>query len=177
MSETPPSGRSCESETGRGNVSVASRFFVNRGQTDNRWELKRHALPAFYRALSHWCIFLTNPATYGWRDNCESIPPIKIHIHDVTLTAGQRDAVQRETGELFVCSPGGITKRSKLSQIGKGNYDGQAVATEKPGGAAHGGEPLSDQRRLIGSGERGRVGLRSAGTALLRHFLTDFSPL
>lgn len=61
--------------------SFLAKYFVNRGQTCERWVLKRHALDAFYRSLSHWCIFLSNPAVYGWRDNCESIPPINIHIH------------------------------------------------------------------------------------------------
>ncbi len=57
-----------------------ARFFVNRGQTDNRWELKPHALGAFYKTLSHWAIFLTDPATYGWKDNSGTLPPIKMHI-------------------------------------------------------------------------------------------------
>ena len=39
--------------------SFLARFFVNRGQTNERWELKKHALENFYRSLSHWCIFLT----------------------------------------------------------------------------------------------------------------------
>jgi len=46
-----------------------AKFFVNRGQTGERWELKPHALRPFYSALSNCCIFLTNPATYGWKDN------------------------------------------------------------------------------------------------------------
>ena len=112
--------------------SFLARFFINRGQTDNRWELKKHAVRPFYKALSHWSIFLTNPATYGWRDNCESIPPIHVHIHDVDLTSAQHDAVYSETRTLFVDSVGGITRRSKLSQIGKGNHAGKSIATSKP---------------------------------------------
>jgi hypothetical protein len=34
--------------------SFLARFFVNRGQTSERWELKPHAIEPFYRALSHW---------------------------------------------------------------------------------------------------------------------------
>lgn len=108
-----------------------ARYFVNRGQTDNRWELKPHALAPFYRDLSDWCIFLTNPATYGWKDNCEAIPPIQIHVHDVDLTGEQRQAVYEETGTLFVQQAGGITQRSKLSRIGKGEHDGRKIATAK----------------------------------------------
>lgn len=112
--------------------SFLTRFFVNRGQTDNRWELKPHALGPFYRALSHWCIFLTNPATYGWKDNCANIPPIFTHIEDVAMTSEQRNAVFDETGTLFASDAGGITKRSVLSQIAKGSLRGEAVETLKP---------------------------------------------
>jgi hypothetical protein len=100
--------------------SFLAKFFINRGQTQERWELKPHALEPFYRAISHWSIFLTNPATYGWKDNCESIPPIHVHIDDVPMTASQHDAVQKHTGGLFAANAGGITKRSMLSKIAKG---------------------------------------------------------
>lgn len=97
-----------------------AKFFVNRGQTGERWELKPHAIGPFYRALSHWSIFLANPATYGWKDNVGNIPPIHTHIHHVDMTDEQRAATYEATGTLFVTHAGGITTRSKLSQIGKG---------------------------------------------------------
>ena len=112
--------------------SFLARFFVNRGQTDNRWELKPHALAPFYRALSHWCIFLTNPATYGWKDNCGTLPPINVHIHRVETTEQQRDLAYDTTGTLFSFEAGGITSRSVLSQIAKGNHKGKRVETNKP---------------------------------------------
>lgn len=112
--------------------SFLARFFVNRGQTQERWVLKPHALEPFYRALSHWCIFLTNPATYGWKDNCANIPPIHVHIHEVDLTLQQQHMVFEQTGQLFVSEAGGITKRSTLAQIAKGNFKGDAVDTMKP---------------------------------------------
>jgi superfamily II DNA or RNA helicase len=101
--------------------SFLARFFVNRGQTQERWEIKKHALRPFYSALSHWCIFLSNPATYGWKDNCDTIPPIRVHIHDVTLTQQQRDMVYRDHGKLIVDQLGGITTRQKLARIAKGD--------------------------------------------------------
>lgn len=107
-----------------------ARYFVNRGQTGERWELKPHALRPFYTSLSHWCVFVTNPATYGWRDNCESIPPIRVHIHDVPLTDDQQALVARAGGDMFG-TPGGITSRAKLSQLAKGNHKGTKVATNK----------------------------------------------
>ena len=106
-----------------------ARYFVNKGQTQERWVLKPHAIRPFYRALSHWSIFLANPETYGWKDNAGKIPPIVTHIHDVDLTDEQRSAVFDATGELFVTNAGGITKRSKLSRIGKGS-DG--IESRKP---------------------------------------------
>jgi len=105
---------------------------VNRGQTDNRWELKPHALEPFYRALSHWSIFLTNPATYGWKDNCANLPPINVHIHDVPLTIEQRHKVMSHTGNLLVGNIGGITSRAKMGQLAKGDFEGEAIATNKP---------------------------------------------
>ena len=109
-----------------------AKFFVNRGQTDNRWELKPHALRPFYRSLSHWCIFLTNPAVYGWKDNCESVPPINVHIHNVDLTDAQEELVRGETGQLFATKMGGITSRQKMARIAKGYHDGVSVETLKP---------------------------------------------
>lgn len=112
--------------------SFLAKFFVNRGETANRWELKPHALRSFYRALSHWCIFLTNPAVYGWKDNCETIPRIEMHIEDVGLTAGQRSAAQVASGTLFG-SVGGIASRGVMARIAKGiSPDGRAVGTLKP---------------------------------------------
>ena len=106
--------------------SFLAKYFINRGQTGERWELKPHALDPFYRQLSHWSIFLANPATYGWRDNCETLPPINVHIHDVDMTDDQHAAVRKATGGLFAVSAGGITTRSTFSKIAKG-LDGSAT--------------------------------------------------
>ena len=110
-----------------------ARYFVNRGQTQNRWELKPHALKRFYQDLSSWCIFLTNPAVYCWSDNTSTIPPIHVHIDHVDLTPEQQKAVQSVTGGLIVNELGGITQRSKLSAIAKGQHAGESIATNKPG--------------------------------------------
>lgn len=109
-----------------------ARFFVNKGQTQERWILKPHALQPFYIALSHWSIFMTNPATYGWHDNAETIPPIHIHEHDVPLTDEQKQIAFASSGSLFAHRIGGITNRSVLSQIAKGAYHGERIATNKP---------------------------------------------
>lgn len=112
--------------------SFLAKYFINRGQTQERWEMKPHAIGPFFRDLSDWCIFVNSPATYGWKDNVESIPQIHIHIHDIDLTEDQRDAVFELTGKFFLDEAGGITKRAKLSQISKGNHNGQAIDSRKP---------------------------------------------
>lgn len=111
--------------------SFLARYFVNRGQTDNRWEMKPHAVRPFYRALSDWCIFVNRPASYGWRDNSEPLPPIIVHTHTVTLTDEQRGMVSKVNGDMFG-TPKGITSRAKLSQLAKGQFNGEAVPTNKP---------------------------------------------
>lgn len=100
--------------------SFLAKYFINRGQTQERWVLKPHALEPFYRSLSHWCIFLTNPGTYGWKDNCGTLPPINVHVHDVAMTSDQQTAMQAATGKMFATDPGGITQRGVLSKIAKG---------------------------------------------------------
>ena len=104
-------------------------YFINRGETQNRWELKPHGLRPFYRALADWSIFLTNPATYGWHDNVGTTPPIHIHIEHIDLTPEQRKAAQAVTGTLVANQVGGLGQRGKLSQIAKGKG---GVATNKP---------------------------------------------
>jgi superfamily II DNA or RNA helicase len=104
-------------------------YFINRGETQNRWELKAHALKPFYRSLADWSIFLTNPATYGWKDNVGTMPPMHIHIDNIELTDEQRKAAQDLTGNLLTTSIGGIASRGKLSQIAKGK---NGIATNKP---------------------------------------------
>jgi hypothetical protein len=104
-------------------------YFINRGETQNRWELKPHALKPFYRSLADWSIFLTNPATYGWKDNVGTMPPMHIHIDHIELTPEQRKAAQTLTGSLITNNIGGIGDRGKLSQIAKGK---NGIPTNKP---------------------------------------------
>jgi len=112
--------------------SFLATYFINRGQTQERWALKDHALKPFYRALSHWSIFLTNPATYGWQDNCDTVPPIHIHYHPVDLTEEQNRIVASKTGQLFSTDLGGIASRSQMGQIAKGHYRGKPIPSNKP---------------------------------------------
>jgi len=108
-----------------------AKYFRNMGKTGERWELKGHAVESFYKDLSHWSIFLNSPAVYGWKDNCDNIPPINVNIHDVDLTEEQKVAATDGTGMLFPINAGGITRRSKMSQIAKGNHGKKKITTNK----------------------------------------------
>lgn len=116
--------------------SFLAKYFVNRGQTGERWELKPHALRPFYRSLSDWCIFLSDPSVYGWNDNCDAIPPIHVHVHDVELTEQQKKWVHRELGTLVAVRAGGISKRAALGQVSKGLWKGERFNTNKPAAIA-----------------------------------------
>ena len=115
--------------------SFLARYFVNRGETGNRWELKPHALRAFYRGLSHWCVFLSDPSVYGWKDNSAPLPPIRTHVTDVPLTAEQKDEAVRAGGGLFGSSGrGGIGSRAVMARIAKGfSRAGRPIPSNKPG--------------------------------------------
>ena len=113
--------------------SFLARFFINRGQTSERWAMKDHAIESFYVALSHWSIFLYNPATYGWKDNCGTVPPIRVHIENVAITREQRDIFMAEHGSMFVNEAGGIGDRGKIARLGKGFHNGKRVEANKTG--------------------------------------------
>lgn len=113
--------------------SFLAKFFVNRGQTSERWVLKPHALEPFYRTVSHWAIFLANPTTYGWHDvDTSTIPPIKIHYHHIRLTDEQTHAACDDTGMLFPATVGGIVSRQKMATIAKGFCGKEKVESLKP---------------------------------------------
>lgn len=113
--------------------SFLAKYFINRGESGERWEIKAHALKAFYLALSDWSIFLVNPATYGWKDNTKELPPIIVSVEDVQLTDEQTDIARTHSQGLFVgLNVGGIVGRSKMGQLAKGKYNGRRVETLKP---------------------------------------------
>ncbi len=113
--------------------SFLATYFVNRGQTEARWELKPHALRPFYRSLSDWCIFMSDPKVYGWKDNTTTIPPINVTIHEVPMTEDQKNWIHTELGTLIATRAGGITKRAAYGQVAKGFWKGKTFATNKPG--------------------------------------------
>lgn len=100
------------------------KFFYNTGDSGAKYVLKPHAQQAFYEFLSTWSIFLKNPANYGFGDNLKSLLPPHFEWVHIPLTQEQMTAMARlSTGgqlNMFEIDAGGISKRTKLSQIAKG---------------------------------------------------------
>ncbi len=112
--------------------SFYARFFVNRGQTGERWELKPHAMEPFYRSLSDFSIFMNDPASFGWKDNVKSIPPIEVHIPNIELTEEQYRLACKFNGSLIASTTGGVGSRARMSQLAKGHHKGERIPTNKP---------------------------------------------
>lgn len=113
--------------------SFLAKYFINTGETSERWELKSHAVKAFYQSLADFSIFLVNPATYGWKDNTRALPPINVTVEDVALSDEQVGLARQHDDGLFVgMMTGGIVNRSRMGQLAKGKYDGRNVETMKP---------------------------------------------
>lgn len=95
-------------------------YFVNR---DGGWQLKAHGEDAFYRHLASWSVFMRSPAAYGFSDASDKLPPLDTEYPAVTLTPEQAVAAREwEKGDpsLFGATPGGVTSRIKMMQIGHG---------------------------------------------------------
>lgn len=120
------------------------------------WEVKPHALEAFYRFMASWSIYLRNPAAFGWKDHLKSIPEpvfiervIPVTAHQLAraravLTGGRGDGGTGRNGSdlLAPAKDGaglGMVERTKLSQLAKGfiYLDGRTridrVISKKPG--------------------------------------------
>lgn len=87
-------------------------FFINRGEVDNKWQLKGHARGAFWEFISTWAVFFTKPSDLGYEraeDLKFSLPPLKMHHIEVEHTSlnslfcvgaetlGQRREAKRES--------------------------------------------------------------------------------
>lgn len=99
------------------------------------WQVKPHAMGAFYAFMSSWSIYLRNPARYGWKDNLKSIPAPCFYEHLIEATPdqlkraktfvkaaaplgnGHSDEMEFDDGKIPSL---GIVGRNKLSQLAKG---------------------------------------------------------
>lgn len=109
--------------------------YFSKNHKTNEWEIKPHALEAFYRFMASWSIYLRNPGRYGWKDNVKALPEPEFHVRAVAATADQKRMaaeLQKALGGRQkaddVLTPAqedeeislGIVGRSKLAQIAKG---------------------------------------------------------
>lgn len=88
-------------------AEMLSSFFVNRGQGNRSWDLKRHCHEAFYEWLASWSIFVSTPSDLGFEDKGFDLPGISFegHFVDVEMTT---------EGNLFFMGLGGVSERSKV---------------------------------------------------------------
>lgn len=104
----------------RSTTEYLTAYFVNR---DGDWEMKPHALEAWIANLASWGVFLTDPRKWGFTDYAE-LPDLRELFPVVPLTVEQSDAARHhEQGEqpsIFGATPGGVTSRTKMMQIGHG---------------------------------------------------------
>lgn len=102
---------------------------------NGEWEVKPHALEAFYRFMASWSIYLRNPGRYGWKDNVKALPAPQFIEQTIKVTPDQlRTAAKylqaekkRQNVSDLALAPAegdevslGVVGRSKLSQIAKG---------------------------------------------------------
>lgn len=109
------------------------------------WQIKPHALQAFYRWMSTWSIYLRDPAVYGFHDNVKaSIPEPEFIETRIPITDEQaREAApvmrgadvrnQRDNALIAVKKLGSV-ERMKLGEIAKGFiYEGSRSGSKKSG--------------------------------------------
>ena len=89
------------------NAEMLASFFVNKGMGRQSWQVKGHAVEAFYQWLSTWSVFVATPSDLGADDSQHKLPPIVYEGHMVKV-----DAVS--DGHLFFMGLGGISDRSKM---------------------------------------------------------------
>lgn len=106
-------------------------YFVR--DSDGEWQVKPHALPAFYRFLSGWSCYLRTPARYGFKDNVRTLPAPQRFVHRIAATAEQLAEAARipdGTGQrrMFGGSTMGIVDRGRNGQISSGFiYEGKTA--------------------------------------------------
>lgn len=100
-----------------------TKFFYNTG-SGNDFIMKPHARRAFYEFLATWSVFLRTPKAYGFQDYAFELEEPEVIWERIGLTDQQRMAAYEHGSKgqlnMFSGNAGGITNRSKISQISKG---------------------------------------------------------
>jgi len=89
------------------NAEMMASFFFNKGEREQKWSMKGHAVEAFYRWLSTWSVYVGAPSDLGYPDNGFILPKIEIE------SAIVRAEIQSD-GCLFFMGLGGIRERGQV---------------------------------------------------------------
>ena len=115
----------------RSTTEYLTAYFMNR---DGDWQFKPHARDAWAANLASWAVFVRDPKRWGFADHLADMPAMTEEFPSVPLTEEQLVAARMhehvDQGSLFGVTPGGVTSRTKLMQIGHGFELGD-------GGVAH----------------------------------------
>jgi len=87
------------------NAQMLGTFFVNR---DGEWELKGHAVEAFYEWMATWCMMFTTPDQLGFPSNGYHLPPLNV---DPVFVDVDHASYAQATGRLFVTGMAGVEGR------------------------------------------------------------------
>lgn len=62
---------------------MLSMFFVHDGAETQKWRLKGHAEPVFWKWLASWSVMIRRPSDLGYEDGKFVLPPLRLHEHMV----------------------------------------------------------------------------------------------
>lgn len=88
-------------------AEMTASFFVNSGDTSDKWHLKKHGEQHFYKWLASWGMSVRTPSDIGHDDDGYILP--KLNINPVFINTGYRPE-----GQLFNIGLKGIHERSSV---------------------------------------------------------------
>lgn len=103
------------------------------------WQVKPHGLPAFYRFMASWSIYMRDPAAYGFAPILDTLPDPVMREERVAITGEQRAEADRllvQSGRGLFDDRLGVRERAKLAQLARGflyeHGAARRVASRKP---------------------------------------------
>jgi DNA modification methylase/superfamily II DNA or RNA helicase len=88
-------------------AEMRATFFVNTGDSSDKWQLKGHGEHHFYRWMASWGMSIRKPSDLGYDDDGYVLPPL--NIHPVFLNTGYVPQ-----GQLFNIGLKGLGQRSEV---------------------------------------------------------------
>lgn len=75
-------------------------FFVHDGGEVQKWRIKGHAEPEFWRWVCSWAVMIRKPSDLGYSDEGFALPPIRFHqvlVDDKKPTSGMLFTIEAQT--------------------------------------------------------------------------------